>query len=278
MMKLSFSTLGCPEWPFEKIVEKGEEYGFEALGFRGVQGEMDLLKVPALSEKNRAATLARLARAGLAISMLLTGCRFTAADKAERRRHVEEAKRNIDLAAALGTDAIRIFGGPVAAGVKREDAHAWLVESCRELGDYAGPKQVYVALETHDDFTDTALVRDLMERTAHPWVRVLWDVHHPYRFAGESMKQAFANIGKYVVDTHFKDSFKTPTEKEGSKYCLLGEGDVPLREALQILKDAGYDRYLTLEWEKAWHPYLADASVAFPQYVKTMREYLAALR
>ena len=36
----------------------------------------------------------------------------------------------------------------------------------------------------------------------------------------------------------------------------LGEEDLPLYERLDLLKKAGYDGYLSLEWESAWRPEL----------------------
>ena len=74
-----------------------------------------------------------------------------------------------------------------------------------------------------------------------------------------------------------EDSYLTDTEEEGYRYCLLGEGDVPVPDALQVLRAGGYDGYLTLEWEKAWKDYLPDPAVGFPQYVRKLRHYLAQL-
>ena len=34
----------------------------------------------------------------------------------------------------------------------------------------------------------------------------------------------------------------TDGEGEGYRYCLLGDGDVPVRDALRVLKDGGYRR------------------------------------
>jgi sugar phosphate isomerase/epimerase len=92
------------------------------------------------------------------------------------------------------------------------------------------------------------------------------------------MADTWKAIGKWVVDTHFKDSRPDSTERLAYRYTLMGEGDVPNLEALQILKDNGFRGYLCLEWEKAWHPYLPDAHTAFPQYVQSMRDYLAQLK
>ena len=46
---IAFSTLGCPAWSWETILEQADPLGFAALELRGIAGEMDLPKVPELS-------------------------------------------------------------------------------------------------------------------------------------------------------------------------------------------------------------------------------------
>lgn len=43
---LSFSTLGCPDWSFEKIVNFAAENGYDGLEIRTIQRQMDLPKSP----------------------------------------------------------------------------------------------------------------------------------------------------------------------------------------------------------------------------------------
>ncbi len=69
--------------------------------------------------------------------------------------------------------------------------------------------------------------------------------------SGQTMQEAWKNIGKYVVHTHFKDSYKTDEVDDGFKYCLMGDGEIPTQEALQILKDSGYNGSLPFEIEIA---------------------------
>lgn len=276
-MKLGFSTLGCPKWPFDTVLARAQEYGFDGFEVRGIMGEMDLLKVPEFQPARRAETLRKAQDAGLEIMMMMTGCRFSSADPAERQANIEEAKANMDLARAMGADKIRVYGGRIAPEVRKEDAYGWVAESLRTVAEYGETIGVRAAVETHDDFVDTNLVRDVLARADHPFVKVQWDTHHPFRVFGQRPQQCWDNLGPHVVDTHFKDSFRTEEEKNGYKYCLLGEGDVPVLETLKVLHAGGYDGYLTLEWEKAWHDYLPDPSVGFPQYVQQMKQYLAQL-
>jgi hypothetical protein len=57
---------------------------------------------------------------------------------------------------------------------------------------------------------------------------------------------------------------------------LTGEGKIPVRETVQMIARNGYKGYYCYEWEKRWHPDLAEPEVAFPHFAKTMREYLSA--
>jgi hypothetical protein len=52
---------------------------------------------------------------------------------------------------------------------------------------------------------------------------------------------------------------------EAWTYCLLSEGDMPLRTICTLLKQGSYDGYLSLEWEKKWHPEIEEPEVALPQ-------------
>jgi sugar phosphate isomerase/epimerase len=56
----------------------------------------------------------------------------------------------------------------------------------------------------------------------------------------------------------------------------VGEGDVPLQQAVAFLAESGYSGALSVEWERAWHPELAPAEVALPAALKHMRALLAA--
>ena len=63
----------------------------------------------------------------------------------------------------------------------------------------------------------------------------------------------------------------------GYQLCLLGEGDVPLQQMLQLLVEKGYDGYFTLEWEKKWCPEIEEPEIAFKQYVGFMKSSFARI-
>jgi sugar phosphate isomerase/epimerase len=47
---------------------------------------------------------------------------------------------------------------------------------------------------------------------------------------------------------------------------------VPLRDAIGALRTAGYDGYVSFEWEKHWRPEIEDPEIALPDFRDAMRE------
>ena len=44
MVKLAFSTLGCPQWKLDAILKNAEKMGFDGVDFRGYLAETDIYK------------------------------------------------------------------------------------------------------------------------------------------------------------------------------------------------------------------------------------------
>ena len=270
-MKLGVSTLGCPDWTLDEILTRLPGYGYDGVELRGLGPDLDLTLSPAFAPSAIAETRRRFADAGLAICGVDTSCNFSSPDPAARQRSLEEGRRAIDLAAALGAPTVRVFGGGIGDESERAEAVKRVASALVELGDRAASAEARtVVLETHDAFSTGAQIADVLRQAAHPRVKALWDLHHPYR-QGESPAETFAALGPYVEQTHVKDSAPDGT------YCLLGEGNIPVREMLRLLKGGGYDGWINLEWEKRWIPALADPRVAFPQYAARLRQYLQEL-
>ena len=271
-MKLSFTTLGCPDWTLRQIVENAGQMGYDGVDLRGLQDEIDVSKTPEFTT-GLSETKALFADHGVDISGIAISARYAVVDPAEREAQFDETRRNMELAAKLGTHILRVYGGRVPEGHTVDSIMPTLVENPREIADEAGAYDVTLALETHDDWTDSAVFARLMAEANHPRVRVLWDLHHPYRTNDEPAEVTYKNLAPYTVSTHIKDSVPNP---DGSHtYVLLGEGDVPLKQMIDMLVAGGYNGYAILEWEKRWHRELAEPEIAFPQYVSKMREWLA---
>jgi sugar phosphate isomerase/epimerase len=210
----------------------------------------------------------------VAVACLDTSCRFTAPDAAERRKQEDDIRRYLDLANEWGTTLIRTFGGNLAQGQTEADGVALLAESLNNVAPAAEQAGVTVALETHDAFSAGRTVADVMGRVPLRRIAVIWDTHHPYRM-GETVEQTWGYVGERMVHTHVKDARRDPAQRTGWQLVLLGEGEVPVEEAVTLWRRHGYDGYVCVEWEKKWHPEIPEPEVAFPQHIAKLREYLA---
>ena len=171
----------------------------------------------------------------------------------------------LELAAAWGAPIVRVFGGEVGA----LDDVARRLEPTLERAEELG---LTVALETHDDFSSAELVAELLRRVESPSFAAVWDVHHPCR-VGESPQEVVRALGTRIALVHVKDARR---RGHGWELVALGDGEVPVRESLGRLREAGYDGWLTVEWEKRWHPELAEPELALPREGATLRRWLAS--
>jgi sugar phosphate isomerase/epimerase len=267
-MKIAFSTLGCPTWTWQRIVTEAQRMGYNGIELRFVADQRDLLATPELQKEMIPLAKQQLKEANLAVCSVDSSVQLVNQDDAM----IEAGKRHIDLAADLGAPFMRVFGGTLPKDKSKDSAFQTAAVNFRALADHASGRKVRVLIETHDDFSSAESVAQLLKRVNHPNTGVLWDIHHPYRIHGETPAQAFAAIGPHVHHVHVKDSKDIGGGK--FRYCLLGEGDVPIAQCLNLLKTAGYDGWIALEWEKTWHPEIEEPEVVFPQFIEKIMKVM----
>lgn len=271
-MKLSFTTLGCPEWPLDKIISNATEYGFDAIDFRGLTGEMNIYKLPEFSEQVEQ-TLRKITDAGLHVSCFSSSVHLFSAENFEK--NMQEITEFSKLCSIFGTRYIRVFGGEISDDASREMAVEKVTQHVSEMAKIAKAHRVKLLIETHDDWISCANMKMVLEQVDTDAVGVLWDVHHPYRMVGEQPEETWKTLGQWIEYTHVKDSRAGENGGDDFQYCLTGEGDIPLKEVYKLLVREGYQGYFTLEWEKKWHPELENPEIAFPQYVQYMRKLIS---
>jgi sugar phosphate isomerase/epimerase len=271
-LPISFSTLGCPKWPWARIVEQAAAMGYSVVELRGIEAEMDLTKRPEFTGTRLADSLKDLDAAGLRVSDLGASARMHEADPTVRAAQIDEGKRFVDLAHQLHAPYVRVFGDKVPAGQSKADVVSRIVDGLRTLGEYAKGSGVGIIIESHGDFTDSATLTEILTRSAMENVALLWDTHHTFVAGKEQPAATWGALGRYVRHTHLKDS--KPDGKD-DRYVLTGTGTVPVRDIVRVLQKNGYKGYYGFEWEKVWHPEIDEPEVAFPDFAARMREYLA---
>ena len=269
-MKISFSTLACPDFSWSDIYSMAKDLGFDGIEVRGIGEETNVVRAKPFTAEKVDATAAKLRQLGLEVPCLSTGCCLKFADKLEES--TEEITAHINLAVKLGTPYIRVLAdlAPEAQGEVDDDA---ICSALKKVAAVAEEKGVMLLVETNGVYADTARLKKLLDDVNSPAVGALWDMHHPYRYMGETGETTVQNLGAYIKYIHVKDS---AIEDGKLVYKLMGEGDMPLHEMFSALQKIGYDGYISLEWVKRWSKDLYAAGIVFPQFARYMKPYLHA--
>ena len=268
MMKLAFSTLGCPDFEWSDIYSMAKDFGFDGIEMRGLGNNIFSVHAKPFAPDQIDRTIAQLKRMHLSIPCLSTGCVLKDAHTWESTK--KEIFEYIDLAQKLGASYIRLLGdrAPDKEGEVDDDV---VLAALKEVVPYAEEHGVMLLVETNGVYADTARLRDLLVRVESDWVGALWDMHHPYRFANESPEKTVQNLGVYIKYTHTKDSVMVDGKVQ---YRMMGEGDMPIEAMIRALKSVNYEGYISLEWVKTYMPDLMSAGIVFPHYANFMAEYL----
>ncbi|WP_293854682.1 sugar phosphate isomerase/epimerase [uncultured Alsobacter sp.] len=265
MLRFGFSTIGCPDYTVEQVIDAARSLGYAGVEIRFLRGTVDLAGLEEFSAARIGETRRRFEDAGVAVVAINTGVRMVSLDAAHRQVQRDAARRQIEMAAALGAPYLRLFGGPIPAGQDRERTLDAIAAGLGEIADESARGGVTSLIETHDDFCRSDSVLDLYRRGASERLGVLWDTLHSYRW-GESADEMFGCLGRRIKLVHVKDA--VTATRSGFDFALTGEGTVPIASFLDVLEAAGYDGFVDFEWEKGWHPEIPGPEIALPHFAR----------
>ena len=203
-----------------------------------------------------AVTRRELAGAGLALPCIGTVNDFT--DPAFK----QEFSECLETAVNLGIDCI---------GLHTENADP---EECavhlEEVLEVIGSKPVAAVVETTGAYADTGRLRDLLNRFADDRLLALWNMYTTCVVSGEDAETTITNLGAYVRHVHIHDYRK---DEEGIAPELIGEGKLPIMDLMNALRSVNYDGFVSLEWDPAWAPEIADAEIILTHFYNMMSLY-----
>lgn len=220
--------------------------------------------------EGRARVKRALAAVGLPAVAVDSSIRLTGEDAGR------ELRQFLELASDWEAPLVRVFGGGVFGEVldpAQLQAAARVLESAVPDAERLG---VAIGVETHDAFSASAVVAEVLALVDSPAAGAVWDSHHPYR-AGERAADVWANLGPRVLLAQVKDARRDPAREDGWQLVPLGEGEVPVRDMLALLFDGGYQGWVSVEWEKRWHPEIAEPEVALPQHLAVLGTWIREL-
>lgn len=258
-MKISVSSYSYSQLKnsdFERI-ELAREMGFDGIEFAEINPEgADKLE-------HARALRAYAQKLGIEISNYAIGADFINRDIDDE---IERLKHEVDIAAALGVKTMRhdASGGPEGERFSKTGFKKYLpilAKGCKAVTEYAKTQGIKTSVENHGFYCQQSdRVEALMKAVDDENFGWLVDIGN-FMCADEASLEAVRVGVNYMVCAHVKDFYFVPAGEEkpdgffdtrdGNHLCgsVLGDGVVPVRECVQMIKNSGYDGWVTLEYE-----------------------------
>ncbi|BFT71187.1 sugar phosphate isomerase/epimerase family protein [Paenibacillus sp. P36] len=205
----------------------------------------------------------KAASRGIEISNYAIGANFLTDSEEAYQQEIERVKGEVDLAARLGVKKMR---HDVAQSADRSIANFnkqldRMAEACRQIADYALTYGITTSVENHGYFVQHSdRVQALIQAVDRPNFRTTLDVGN-FMCADENSVAAVKNNISFASMVHIKDFYLRPSHQnpgqgwfqtlQGNylRGAIVGHGDIDMRAVLRVIKDSGYDGYISLEFE-----------------------------
>ncbi len=245
-------------------IDLASEQGFDGIEFCGLRladGEDPIEHALALRDC--------CAQKGLEVVSYTVGGDLIGGCSGDLEQEIDRLKKEVDVAAALGAKLMRhdcAYGYPDErkSYMGFESALPRIIEGASRVTAYAATRGVQTMTENHGRFCqESQRVERIIQGVNDPNFGALIDMGN-FMCADEDCAAAFGRMLPYVKHVHAKDFLV----KDGSGFIpaggffatrggnylrgtIVGHGAVPVLRCVRMLAEAGYDGYISVEFEGA---------------------------
>lgn len=261
--------IAASSYSFSQLINKGEMTQFDTIakakemGFDAIEFVEPCDFADGKPEQYCESLRKEAEKQNIAISNYTIGADFINGSDGDTKAEIARVKKQIDLAELAGAKSVRhdvlyslekcrSFGFALPA----------LAEACREVSAYAAEKGIRTMIENHGFICqDSTRVEQLFLAVNHPNFGLLADMGN-FLCVDEDPSSAFGRVAPYAFYAHAKDFIVKSAEgpnpgkgffqSRGGNYLrgtIIGQGNVPVLQCIRILKQAGYNGYLAIEFE-----------------------------
>lgn len=241
-------------------VAKAREMGFDAMDFIDIAGS----SFEEMSEN--AYKIRRDAdKHGIEIIAYTIGASLFNGSEEKDSAEVERLKKQLDIAHILGASIMRHDVCSYVGGTGRSRSFDLMLptiaSNAKKVTEYARSLGIKTCSENHGFVAqDSDRLERLFNAVDHDNYGLLVDVGN-FICVDENPASAVSRLAPYAIHVHIKDMFYRSepssgcsSQTRGMNYfggAVIGEGDIPVKKCLAILKKAGYNGSFTIEYEGA---------------------------
>jgi sugar phosphate isomerase/epimerase len=243
LSRLCVHTITTKPWPIEEAARQ-----FSKAGVGGITVWRD-----ALAGRDIYQTGQMLRELNLEVVSLCRGGFFPHADAAGRQLAIDDNRRAVDEAAALGAPHVVLVCGAVP-GQPLEESRKQIRDGIAAVLPHAQAAGVKLAIEPlHPMYADSrsavntlAQANDMAEELDSSWVGVAVDVYHLWWDPALETEIYRCGRNEQLLAFHLCD-WKTPTTDLLNDRGLMGEGCIDLRQIRGWVEKAGFTGFNEVE-------------------------------
>ncbi len=276
-MKLGYNTNGLAHHRLTDAIELLADLGYQSVAITLDAGALDPYDDPASLNQQVSLVRAALDRTGME-SVIETGARYLLnprrkhdptlmdPDPARRAVRADFLRRAIDLAGALGSQAVSLWSGCPPAPIEEGPGLDRLADGLRPLLDHAGQARIPLAFEPEPGMFIDTLDRfsRLDAQINHPLFQLTVDLGHVHCLDEGDIPALLRTWGERIVNIHIEDMKKGTHE-----HLMFGEGTMDFPSICAALGEIGYSGGVHVELSRHSH-YGADAAQRAATFLKPL--------
>ncbi|MEK6258700.1 MAG: sugar phosphate isomerase/epimerase family protein [Planctomycetota bacterium] len=258
-MKLGYNTNGLTGHRWEQALELMHEVGYRSVAITVDHHCLDPYSIELPRELSRMQrTLERFEMT----SVIETGARFLLDPRAkheptlvsrtaeERVVRIEFLKRCIDIALALGSDAVSFWSGILRDDVSRDEAMSRLAAGVREVLDFANVRGVRLAFEPEPGMLVQTFdhYRELLTRVDGPGFGLCVDIGHVHCLEPRPISDYLTIWSDRLFTIHIEDMVRGVHD-----HLRFGEGTIDFLPVFRTLRKLDYRGGLNVELSRHSH-------------------------
>jgi L-ribulose-5-phosphate 3-epimerase len=178
----------------------------------------------------------------------------------DRAQRLDFLKKAVDIAAALGSDAVSFWSGKTDSPASPHELMETLAGGCLDLCRHAEARRMRLAFEPEPGMLVDTMDRfaELRERVDHPLFGLTIDIGHLHCLGEVPIADQLRRWSERLWNIHIEDMRRGVHD-----HLMFGEGEIAFGEVLGALNEIGYEGGVHVELSRHSHDAVETARRSF---------------